>query len=339
MGYGNWNDGAYKGTKKGKDAFAHSHDTLSKPKSEWQPHQLLNPHGLHIRESRDSAEHPESNAIMIGLDVTGSMAAVVVAIRDSLGKLMDMLLNGKYVEDPQILFYAVGDATCDTIPFQVSQFESDNKINDQLTLVVLEGRGGGQMTESYELGFYCAAVHTSIDCVEKRNKKGYLVSIGDELPYSEVNKEEVTRIFGKEVDGHIPLKVIVEEAQRKYHTFHIVPRGSSHYTNPAIRNTWMEVLGGSHFVFMLEDPTMAAETIALAIGLNEGRLTLDEGIAIVAQKSGQGPAEAVRRTLQDFAAYTDTLPKNRASSIKKGKTKDTHGKPKSGSKEKKDWQV
>jgi len=309
MGGGSWSDADYSRSTRGRAAFAYSDDVLAKPTNEQKCHQLLDPYGLKVRESRDSAEHPESNAIMIGLDVTGSMAGVVVDVQKSLGKVMDMLLMGKYIPDPQLLFYAVGDATCDQIPFQVSQFESDNRINDQLTKMVLEGGGGGQMTESYELGFYCAARHTSIDCFEKRGRKGYLFTIGDEYPYPEVRKTQVKKIFNANLQDNMPLEKAVAEAKKKYHAFHIIPKGSSHWSDPAVRQAWADTLGGEQFVLMLKDPKATAETIAVAVGINEGALTLDEGAALVARNSSQRLAEAVRSALAGFAKYAESLPK------------------------------
>ena len=39
-------------------------------------HPALNPYGVGVRESRDSAEHPASLAIAVLFDATGSMGAV-----------------------------------------------------------------------------------------------------------------------------------------------------------------------------------------------------------------------------------------------------------------------
>ena len=38
--------------------------------------------------------------------------------------------------DPQILFGAIGDATCDRVPLQIGQFESDNRMDDDLGRIV-----------------------------------------------------------------------------------------------------------------------------------------------------------------------------------------------------------
>ncbi|OGZ96692.1 MAG: hypothetical protein A3I44_00255 [Candidatus Sungbacteria bacterium RIFCSPLOWO2_02_FULL_51_17] len=341
MGGGYWRDDDYKRSTRGTDAFKYSRDTLAKPEAEQKVHQMLNPYGLGVRESRDSAEHPESNAVMIGLDVTGSMRMVVVAIRDALGNLMDMLTTEKYILDPQLLFYAVGDATCDNVPFQVSQFESDNRINDQLSLVVLEGGGGGQDTESYELGYFTAARHTSIDCLEKRRRKGYLVSIGDERAYDKVSRRQVRALFNEDLQESISFEQSVAEAKEKYHLFHIIPKGSANYDRPALRDFWTRALGGSQFVFMLEDPKYTAETIGVAIGMNEGRITLEEGLAKVQKSAGQKAVRVVEKALAEFAEYAATLPRDtRAASTRKdAKAPDATDKKDQKKDKKSDWKL
>jgi hypothetical protein len=46
--------------------------------------------------------------------------------------------------DPQIMFGAIGDATCDRAPLQVGQFESDNRMDDDLGRILLEGGDAGK---------------------------------------------------------------------------------------------------------------------------------------------------------------------------------------------------
>ena len=119
-------------------------------------------------------------------DVTGSMRTVPRVLQTKLPQLLGLLLRKGYASDPQIMFGAIGDATCDRVPLQVGQFESDNRMDDDLGRIVLEGGGGGQMTESYELAMYFMARHTVTDCCEKRGRRGYLFIIGDELAYPQV---------------------------------------------------------------------------------------------------------------------------------------------------------
>lgn len=231
----------------------------------------LDPMGLKVRESRDSTAHPESNAIIVVLDETGSMGSVAGIVQGKLPTLMGLLTRKSYITDPQILFSAVGDAKHGTekAPLQVGQFESGTEMDDDITQVYLEGAGGGTMQESYELMAYVAARHTATDCFEKRGKKGYMFFIGDERSYDAVSKEEVSRLMGHNLQGDIPTKEIFKELREKYEVFFILPEGASHGGDLNIIAHWKELVGGEH-VLQLSDASAVAETIALQIGLCEG---------------------------------------------------------------------
>jgi hypothetical protein len=214
MGNGSWAPETYADraavrAKTGADVFAYSH--RAKETGQLIVHQTLSPQGMQLRESRDSVEHPNSNAIIISLDVTGSMGRVVRGIHANLPQLHELLLGHNYISDPQICFAAVGDATCDRVPLQVGQFESDNRMDENLESMILEGGGGGQTTESYELILYVAARHTAIDCWEKRQKKGYLFIIGDEFAYPEVSAHQVQMLIGPELQSDLPLADVIQE--------------------------------------------------------------------------------------------------------------------------------
>ncbi|GAA3278301.1 hypothetical protein Dvina_13140 [Dactylosporangium vinaceum] len=276
MGSGAWSTDVYDAADRyrratGKSAFAYS-DSGART-----VHKALDPKGVGVRESRDSDEHPDSVAIAVLFDVTGSMGSVPRVLQQKLPQLLGLLLRKGYVTDPQILFGAIGDATCDRAPLQVGQFESDNRLDDDLGRFVLEGGGGGQMTESYELAMYFMARHTSIDCHEKRGKRGYLFIIGDEQAYSRVKISEVRDVIGDELTEPIKLRAIVEEVRRKYDTYYILPAGSSYAGNTAILDFWRDLLGQN--VIALDDLDAVCETIALTIGLGEDRIDLDEGLA------------------------------------------------------------
>ncbi|MBI3632890.1 MAG: hypothetical protein HY226_01210 [Candidatus Vogelbacteria bacterium] len=300
MGGRSWIPDEYESSAKGRDAFKYSAETLNKPLDQRKIHQLLDPFGLRVRESRDSEEHPNSNAIAIGLDVTGSMTRVVYEIQLALGRLMGMLLDNKLVVDPQILCFAIGDATCDNFPFQISQFESDIRINDQLTKFILEGGGGSYITESYEHGYYAMSRHTALDCLERRNEKGTLFTIGDELPYDVVSNTEIKRVFNAPLQGDISFTDIVTEVQKKFNTFHIIPKGSNNYGVEEIRRFWAKALGGDQFV-LSPSPAAICETIALASALIKRTLTFEDGLEKIESLSGALIAKEVREVLTPFA--------------------------------------
>lgn len=279
MGNSSWDDDVYtsKSSSRAATGSAFAYSAASIASGSLKVHDKLNPFGVKFRESRDSKEHPNSNAIALVLDVTGSNIGAARVIQKKLGQLMALLLKKSYIEDPQILFAATGDATCDEVPIQVGQYESGIEADESLDLFILEGNGGGQTppTESYELLMYFMARHTSIDCLEKRGKKGYVFLIGDENPYPKVDRKLVKELIGDNLEADISVEDIAEELREKYETFFIIPEPSSHGRDPSIHRRWSKLFGQN--VIKLSDPDAICETIALAIGVAEGKVDTDTG--------------------------------------------------------------
>lgn len=100
----------------------------------------LDPKGIKIRECRDSEEHPTTIPVILGLDVTGSMGSACAAV----ARQLDKIITGLYadVKDVEFMVMGIGDFAYDDAPLQVSQFESDVRICDQLGKIWFE-RGGG----------------------------------------------------------------------------------------------------------------------------------------------------------------------------------------------------
>ncbi len=285
MGSGRWSTDVYDAAASyraatGTSAFAWSDGGAR------TVHPALDPRGA-TREARDSAEHPDSIAIAVVFDVTGSMGDVPRVLQTKLPKLLGLLLRKGYARDPQILFGAVGDATCDRVPLQIGQFESDNRMDDDLSRIVLEGGGGGQMTESYELALYYLARHTELDCFTKRGRRGYLFVIGDELAYDRVKAREVRNVCGDDLSEDIPVRRIVSEVRRKFDTYYLLPRGTNYAGNSTVLNFWRGLLGQN--AIELDDPDAVSETIALLVGLGEGAIDLEGGLADLAE-AGLGSA-------------------------------------------------
>lgn len=277
MGSGKWSPNTYQQRavqrqSSGQDVFNYSRNASG-------VHPSLNPYGLEVRESRDSDEHPNSNAIIVGLDVSGSMGAVVRAIHKDLPNLFKLLLDREYVPHPQIMFSAFSNGGCDPVPVQVGQFESDNRMDENLENMILGGRlaGGCDIRESAELILYLAARHTSIDCWEKRQKKGYIFLITDEMAYENIKANEINTIFASGLKGDIPLQNIVQEVSEQYHIFILIPTQTQSGKNPQVREFYRAYFNPQH-VILLENSDDVSETIALILGLMERTISLEDGL-------------------------------------------------------------
>ncbi len=293
MGYGSWSTNTYEAAERyrrarGETAFAYSDSGARKV------HPRLDPYGVRVRESRDSEEHPRSTAIAVLFDVTGSMGHVPRVLQSKLPGLLELLQRKGYVSGPQVLFGAVGDATCDRVPLQIGQFESDNRMDEDLGRFVLEGGGGGQKCESYELAMYFMARHTSIDCWEKRGRKGYLFIIGDEMPYRRIDPRAVRGLIGDTGVESMNVEAIVAELQRTYEVYYILPEGSSYVGDQEVLGCWRGLLGQN--VLQLENLDAVCETVALTIGLAEEAIDLRTGLSDLVEV-GSGAGKAVARAL------------------------------------------
>lgn len=265
MGSGSWSDKDWK-------TYATTSGMASKSTAEIYSsklHEDLDPKKITFRESRDSGDNPTSNAVIIGLDVTGSMGRVLdVMARKGLPTLMKEIYDRKPVASPQVCCLAIGDAECDQAPLQVTQFESDIRIATDLEKLWLEQGGGGNQYEGYALAWYFAALHTKIDCFEKRGKKGYLFTIGDEEPTPHLLKKNLVDIFGPGAQADLQMADLLTMASRQWEIFHLIVDEGSNGGSPAVDRKWKEVLGQR--ALHLADHTKLAEVIVSTIQVAEG---------------------------------------------------------------------
>jgi hypothetical protein len=293
MGSGRWSTDVYSAAAhyraaSGTSAFAYSDSGARKA------HAALDPKGVGKRESRDSAEHPFSTPIAVLFDVTGSMGGVPRMLQTKLPQLLGLLTRKGYATDPHILFGAVGDATCDRVPLQVGQFESDNRMDDDLARIVLEGGGGGQKRESYELAMYFLARHTALDSVAKRGRRGYVFLIGDEMPYKRVNPKEVRQFIGDDLREAISTEDVIAELQRSFDVYYLMPTAAGWGGDTEILTRWRDLLGQN--VLVLDNLDAVCETIAVTVGLGEDTIDLDAGLADLVEV-GSAHGETVGKAL------------------------------------------
>lgn len=218
----------------------------------------FNPRFIQMREARDSEEHPDSTPIIIGLDTTGSMGYLSEEIaKNALNETMMKLYSTKPVSDPQLMFAAIGDVT-DQAPLQVTQFESDIRIAEQLLDLWLEG-AGGDAPEDFSLLWYFAAKHTVTDSFTKRKKKGFLFTIGDADCHERVQGLDIQNIFDDPGRTYLS-KELLSMAQESYEVFHIhITKGSK--TMPA----YLQSILPGHLIAVSKDQISRLPEIMISV--------------------------------------------------------------------------
>lgn len=264
MGGGSWSNDSYKNLQ--RDYSTKTRDQVFTSRNLDKD---MDPKDLKFRESRDSDAHPESVAVMVFLDETGSMGSIPeVLIKEKLGALMNTLISHG-VPHAHVLFGGIGDHYSDNSPIQVGQFEAGTAELDQwLTKIYLEGGGGGQNKESYLLAWLIGGRHTSIDCFEKRAEKGFLFTIGDEGTHTEIEAARLKDLLGYAATEDVTAEQLLKEAQRMYHVFHLLVLQGSAGRQSDVHAQWKGLLGER--VIMIEDYNTIAEIIASTVAVVRG---------------------------------------------------------------------
>ena len=227
-----------------------------------------------IRESCDSMDNPNSTPIIIACDVSGSMSPVLDRIvRTELPEFINQLYERKPISDPHLMFMGVGDVEAgDNYPIQVTQFEADIRIAEQLSEIYLEEGGGGNDHESYLLPLWIAKNHTKIDSMKKRNKKGYLFTMGDESPQYRLSKNMIEKaIEGEKVQfEEISAEDLLTDISKEWNVFHLLLE-EGYYARRYLdkcRKQWRELYG--QHVLYVSDISKISEIITSTIQLVEG---------------------------------------------------------------------
>lgn len=212
------------------------------------------------------------------LDTTGSMKDNVDKAFYSLPRCYALLTAGKNPVlgryDVQMATSIFGDVSDDFILGR-TQFEMDEKIAEQMTLLVPEGKGDDS-PEDPHYGLFGAAYLTAA-AINSYGLKGYHFHIGDETAHPSLLSDQLIRVFGKDVfekcaengfqiqENDLPsLKQIVADLLKKSHAF-FLQVGSL----PKTTDFWAEIYGSERIV-KLPRVEVLSEVQAAIIGLTEG---------------------------------------------------------------------
>lgn len=276
MGSGKWDHGTYSSARSTRASAGIDDFHYSKTSTKETPiHPNLDPMRIKDKpfkklESRDSAEHPESNAVFVSFDVTGSNYTRAIDAQKKLPNLMDMLHN--YLPDPQVLIAANDDITVEhKRSIQISDFESDNRIDEHIRNIILTNNGGGNDGESYDLILLAASSMTVLDCFEKRGRKGYFFMYADEPIFTHVDSHHVHEIYGVDAEGKLPISAVINKLKDLYHVFVIWPEGGYVHARAQYVS-----LFGKESVVTLQHPNLICELIGSLVGMNEKKLAPKE---------------------------------------------------------------
>lgn len=222
----------------------------------------LNPKNK-IRECCNSKEHPNTVPVILALDVTGSMGKACDECASALSSIMKELYNR--FDDVELMVMGVGDFDAgDLAPLQVSQFESDVRIAEQLDDIWMEHGGGGNRWESYTAPWWYGLYRTRLDCYDKQGNKGIIITMGDEPLNPSLPKSKMLEYFGEangEDEGQYSFDTpsLYENASKKFDIYHIsvndpvnaYGRRGTDYTNE-VDTSFREVLGQNYFISTVE---------------------------------------------------------------------------------------
>jgi hypothetical protein len=276
MGASRWSDDDYKSyatttsyrTASREEVFSHSVDEKLDPRNVKVG--KGDRKGLQLRESIISDANPNPTPIILALDVTGSMRDVVEEIaKNQLPAMMTGIHAEHVVSDPHVMFMAFDDVhALGRRPgaLQVSYFEPDLKIVEQLRKMWLVGVGGGNSSESYDLPWYFAGKHTYLENFEKTGKPGFLFTFGDEpFPVDVNTPDELEHVFGPGSYEELAPLTALKMAQQKFQVFHIsIIKGGYDLSG------WDKNLGANHLRLDGRDVKLLAELVLATMKIAGG---------------------------------------------------------------------
>ena len=191
--------------------------------------------------------------LVIACDVTGSMGEWPATI---FSKLPYLDLEGQeYLgKGLEISFAAVGDCHSDQYPFQARPFTTGKGLEKELKELVIEGGGGGQIMESYDL----AALYYARRVEIPKAINPIFIFIGDEKLYDFISKDAAKEWARTSLEGRTSVASVIGELKQKYSVYAVlkpydVGRGDGMTsTNQEVHKAWADLLGEDHLAILPE---------------------------------------------------------------------------------------
>lgn len=270
MGFSSWSDREF--TTYATQSGYRSTNKVEAVFTNWTARDDMLLKNIRVRESRNSEIHPRAVPIILGLDVTGSMGVYAMQIAQNvLPEVISGLINDGEIASPHIMVMGIGDPRAhDTYPGQATQFEPDVKLIEQVRDLYIEGRGGGNSHEGYDLAWYVAQ-HVAATDAKTEGRKGYIFTFGDEpIAPKPLTEAEWRKVFGdREYPQYESMNHLFAATLEHWNVFHIViAQGNYCAGDPDyVVRTWANVIGER--VLVAEDSKDLDKIIRMAIRIEE----------------------------------------------------------------------
>jgi len=282
----------------------------------------FNPAKVGVRFSKKSPfnQFKDPITVLVGLDVTGSMDVIPKSLMT--GKLGDLMLDMKREfsrpnENIQISFAGIGDAKSDQAPLQVTHFESDNRFAQQLPKIWLEGHGGANGAESYNLLWWYAANKTHLNYTQSDARKGVLITIGDDNVHPNLTANEIQMWLDPAYDGgDISNQLLLKAVREQYEVYHIIIKDGYAYKfdftkrankSPAQQRAetkvWQDMLGRDHVISTMTNGV--ADAIAKIVKSHRPTMTSSSHAALSDAEWAKEKMSSLTNTQwQEVLSYT-----------------------------------
>jgi hypothetical protein len=208
--------------------------------------------------------------VIIAVDVTGSMREWPKVIFEKL-PVVDLGLKD-YLDKPEVSFMAIGDCYSDQYPLQVQPFGKGKDLAGNLEKLIIEGNGGGQVQESYDL----AAVYATHHVQMPNAVKPIFIYIGDEGIYPHVDKDAAAKWARTDIEGWLGTKDALKMLKKRFSVYCIrKPYDSTgdamSGTDKGIHQQWTDYLGPGR-VAILSEPRRVVDVILGLVAYDTGNM-------------------------------------------------------------------
>lgn len=260
----------------------------------------FDPKHIKVRESRNSAANPASTPVILGLDSTGSMSNIALAAKKNFGTLMSEIYQRLPISDPHIMAMFFDDVMVqDNGVLQVTQFEADMVILDQMSKLYWTGNGGGNGSESYHLPLHFALNKCECDAFTD-GRKGFIFTFGDDGVPPPLTNRDLKRVYGQDFPDSEPQSYedLLTRAEEHWHVFHVLPTQNTG-KDGRIVDAWRNVLGER--AILLDDIDKLAEVLVAIMQVVGGA----DAAAVAASFSDPGTSLVVASAVKDLAIRQD----------------------------------